>query len=262
MQPYFFPYLGHFSLIASVDRWLVFDITQYTPQTWMNRNRILHPSAGWHYITVPLSKSSSSNKICEAKILDVSVARECIAKKLTHYKKHAPYYESVVALVHEAFDTAASQSLVELNVCGLQAVCRYLGIRFDFQVCSELNLPLPTSLKAGDWAPNICSLVGATSYVNPIGGQELFDPDAFSRRGIDLHFAKTKEFSYQPSPYKYESNLSILDVLMWNSPTAVGDAIRQCVELVHADTLLLPLESLNASRTDIQRSTRKPGRSQ
>lgn len=32
MQPYFFPYLGHFSLIASVDRWYVFDITQYTPE--------------------------------------------------------------------------------------------------------------------------------------------------------------------------------------------------------------------------------------
>jgi hypothetical protein len=243
MQPYFFPYLGHFSLIASVNRWLVLDITQYTPQTWMNRNRILHPSAGWHYITVPLSKSSSSNKICEAKILDLSAARELIAKKLTHYKKHAPYYESVVALVHEAFDAATSQSLVELNVHGLQAVCRYLGIRFDFQICSELNLSLPTSLGPGDWAPNICSLVGASSYVNPIGGQELFDPAEFSRRGVDLYFAKTKEFSYTTSPYKYEPYLSILDVLMWNPPAAVGDAIRQCVELVPADTLL-PLASL------------------
>ena len=29
MQPYFFPYLGHFSLISSVDKWVVFDVTQY-----------------------------------------------------------------------------------------------------------------------------------------------------------------------------------------------------------------------------------------
>jgi hypothetical protein len=238
MQPYFFPYLGHFSLIASVNRWLVLDITQYTPQTWMNRNRILHPSAGWHYITVPLSKSSSSNKICEAKILDLSAARELIAKKLTHYKKHAPYYESVVALVHEAFDAATSQSLVELNVHGLQAVCRYLGIRFDFQICSELNLSLPTSLGPGDWAPNICSLVGASSYVNPIGGQQLFDATEFSRRGVDLYFAKTTEFSYPTTPYQYEPYLSILDVLMWNPPVAVAAAIREHVELVHADSLL------------------------
>jgi WbqC-like protein family len=245
MQPYFFPYLGHFSLIASVDRWYVFDITQYTPRTWMNRNRILHPREGVQYVTVPLSNSSNSIKISEARILDLSAARQSILGKLTHYKGHAPYYRSVVALIHETFDTATSPSLVELNVRGLQAVCRHLGIRFDFEVCSELNLPLPTSLRAGDWAPNICSLVGATSYVNPIGGQELFDPAEFSRRGVDLYFAKTKEFSYTPSPFKYEPNLSILDVLMWNSPTAVGDAIRQCVELVHAD-ILPPLVSLEA----------------
>jgi hypothetical protein len=143
-----------------------------------------------------------------ARIFDLSAARESIVGKLTHYKKRSTYYRSVMALVHEAFDTTTDHSLVQLNVRGLQAVCRYLGIRFDFQVCSELNLPLPTSLRPGDWAPNICSLVGATSYVNPVGGQELFDPDEFSRRGVDLYFAKTKAFSYDPSPYKYEPNLS------------------------------------------------------
>jgi hypothetical protein len=42
MQPYFFPYLGHFGLIAAVDQWIVFDVTQYTPKTW-NRNPSLHP---------------------------------------------------------------------------------------------------------------------------------------------------------------------------------------------------------------------------
>jgi WbqC-like protein family len=43
MQPYFCPYLGHFALIAAVDQRIVFDVTQYTPKTWMNRNPILHP---------------------------------------------------------------------------------------------------------------------------------------------------------------------------------------------------------------------------
>jgi hypothetical protein len=128
-------------------------------------------------------------------------------------------------------------------VRGLQTVCRYLGMRFDFEVCSELDLGLPTSLGAGDWAPNICSLVGATSYVNPIGGQGLFDPAEFSRRGVDLYFAKTTEFSYPTTPYQYEPYLSILDVLMWNPPVAVAAAIREHVELVHADSLL-PLAAL------------------
>ena len=46
MHPFFFPYLGHFALIAAVDQWIVFDVTQYTPKTWMNRNPILQPDTG------------------------------------------------------------------------------------------------------------------------------------------------------------------------------------------------------------------------
>ena len=62
MQPYFFPYLGHFALIANVDAWIVFDVTQYTPKTWINRNRVLHPTSGANWVSVALKNSSISIK--------------------------------------------------------------------------------------------------------------------------------------------------------------------------------------------------------
>ena len=62
MQPYFFPYWAHFSLIAYTSKWIVFDECQYKPKSWMNRNRILHPNKGWQYISVPLSNSSRNIK--------------------------------------------------------------------------------------------------------------------------------------------------------------------------------------------------------
>ncbi|PTR09614.1 WbqC-like protein [Nitrosospira sp. Nsp5] len=229
MQPYFFPYLGHFSLIAAVDEWIVFDITQYTPRTWMNRNRILHPSTGWQYITVPLSNSSISIKTSEARVLNLSEAKTCIIGKLSHYKKKAPYFEAVNAIVHEVFDTATDDSLVQLNVGGLNAVCCYLGIPFNYRICSDLNLSLPENLRPGEWAPEICSMLGATSYVNPASGQNIFDPTDFARRDISLHLAQSPQFVYNTAPYPYEPNLSILDVLMWSSPTVVAEAIRNGV---------------------------------
>jgi len=229
MQPYFFPYLGHFSLIAAVDEWIVFDISQYTPKTWMSRNRILHPASGWQYVTVPLSNSSISIRTFEARILNLSEAKANIVGKLSHYKKKAPYYEAVNALVRDVFDSATDNSLVQLNVRGLSAVCRYLGIPFVYRICSELNLPLPTNLRPGDWSLEICSMLGATGYVNPASGREIFDPAAFAHRGIELSFALTKEFIYSTTPYQYEPNLSILDVLMWNSPAIAADAIRNSV---------------------------------
>ena len=226
MQPYFFPYIGHFSLIAAVDEWVVFDVSQYTPKTWMNRNRILHPATGWQYVTVPLSNSSISIKTFDAKILDLKDARVNILGKLTHYKKKARYYQAVTALVNETFDNAADNSLVGLNVCGLKAVCRYLDIPFNYRICSELNLTLPENLRPGDWSLEICSAMGATGYINPASGREIFDPAAFANRGISLSFAVAKEFVYHTATYQFESNLSILDVLMWNPPSVVADAVR------------------------------------
>lgn len=44
MQPYFYPYLGYFSLIKHTDKWIVFDSVQYIERGWVNRNRIIHPT--------------------------------------------------------------------------------------------------------------------------------------------------------------------------------------------------------------------------
>ncbi len=231
MQPYFFPYLGHFGLIASVDEWIVFDVTQYTPKSWMNRNRVLHPSQGWNYVTVPLANGSISIATHEARILDPPAARKSVLGKLSHYKRKARHYDAVVALVEEAFSTAEDDSLVRLNARGLRAVCAYLGLPFRARILSELALDLPPDLGPGGWAPAICAALGATSYVNPAGGRALFDPADFARIGVELLFAETELFPYKTGPFRFEPGLSILDVLMWNAPERVAAALRDGTRL-------------------------------
>ncbi|WP_217497415.1 WbqC family protein [Trinickia violacea] len=226
MQPYFFPYLGHFALIAAVDEWIVFDVTQYTPKTWMNRNRILHPKEGWQYVTVPLSNSSITIKTREARVLNVADTKTSLRGKLSAFRRQAPFFAQVDDLVCAAFDRTSSDSLCELNVNTLKAVCEYLGVPFSYRVCSELSLDFPSQMGAGDWAPLVCQQLGATEYVNPAGGRALFDPATFTRAGVTLKFAEFDEFSYDPAPYRYEPHLSIIDVLLWNAPETVAQALR------------------------------------
>lgn len=226
MQPYFFPYLGHFSLIAHTDAWVVFDITQYTPKTWMNRNRVLHPKEGWNYVSVPLANSTISIKTSEAAVLDLTGARRSVLGKLSHYRK-APHYRIVEALVQSAMGGESDTSLVSLNVRCLRAVCEYLGLPFKYRICSELDLSLPDKLPTGGWAPSICSALGATGYVNPIGGRDLFDPRDFESRNVDLQFLSFENPVYDVGSYQFEPGLSILDVLMWNTPQTIGDMLRQ-----------------------------------
>jgi hypothetical protein len=234
MQPYFFPYVGHFALIDSVDEWIVFDVTQYTPKTWMNRNRILHPKTGWLYVTVPLANSSNSILTSEARVLDLVKTQQSILGKLSHYRKKAPYYVEVTNIVQHAFTASSNDSLVNLNVNALNAVCDYLQIAFKYQIASELPLDYPPDLGPGDWAPFICEKLGATEYVNPIGGRDLFDITVFQDRGISLLFADFTEFEYATTPYSYEPHLSILDTMMWNAPRDIVAALKSGTTLLEA----------------------------
>jgi hypothetical protein len=235
MQPYFFPYPGHFSLIAHCDEWVVFDITQYTPKTWMNRNQVLHPNGGANWVSVPLANGSISIGTADARVLDPAAARDSVLGKLSHYRRRAPFHAAVEALVHETFDLpAGDSSLVHLNVRGLDAVCRRLGLPFKRRIASELALSLPDAMGPGDWALEICSQLGAASYLNPIGGQALFDPARYRARGIDLAFLKTTAYTYAQGSYPATGGLSILDALMWNPPEAIRAALDANAEVVPA----------------------------
>jgi len=85
MQPYFFPYLGHFDLIYKTDRWIVFDTPQYIRQGWVNRNRILGPNSGWQYITVPTRKHHRDNPIRDILVKEGKDWRERVCRQLEHY---------------------------------------------------------------------------------------------------------------------------------------------------------------------------------
>jgi hypothetical protein len=234
MQPYFFPYPGHFALIAAVDEWIVFDITQYTRKSWINRNRVLHPDDGWQYISIPLRNSSIHIRISEAEVADSREQERYVLGKISHYKKRAPYFGQVCEIIRSSFAGVAHDSLVSLNVTGLRTVCEYLGLPFRYRLCSQLDIEFPDKLLPGQWAAWISRRLSADVYINPIGGRALFDPAEFAREGVNLRFLDFAAFVYDTPGHKFEASLSILDVLMWNGPDAIVETIRKNSSLVSA----------------------------
>jgi len=243
MQPYFFPYLGHFALISLCEKWLVFDITQYTRKSWMSRNRVLHPREGWNYISVPIGNASTSIKTAEARILSFADLAPALLGKLSHYRKKAPFYAHVERLIVDVFSTP-TDSLVALNVRALNAVCRYLDIRFEHAVASQLDLALPVIDHPGGWAPAISRSLSATEYINPIGGRAIFRQADFDAAGVVLKFLDFGNFVYRTEPYRFEEGLSILDVIMWNTPQTIRDAIASHASIINAcDRVEMPLST-------------------
>lgn len=222
MQPYFFPYLGYYDLINRTGRWIVFDVVKYTPKSWMNRNRILHPTDGWQYISTPVNKYAGDGLIKDVQILDASASHNKIRSQIEHYRKgRAPYFSAVSSLVDDCFFGMQGNLLRDLNVRSLALVCAYLGITFNHTNLSEMSLALPVMQRPGQWALEIASALGADAYLNPPGGRGIFQPREWEDRGIQLAFTNLVSFAYPTRHYTFIEHLSIIDVLMWNSPEAV-----------------------------------------
>ncbi len=71
----------------------------------------------------------------------------------------------------------------------------------------------------------ICKELNATEYYNAIGGQELYSKEKFMNDGIELFFIKTKDVYYKQFKNEFVSNLSIIDIMMFNSKEEIKEML-------------------------------------
>lgn len=217
MQPYFFPYIGYFQLINAVDRWIAFDDIQFIDKGWINRNRVLHPDPvkEWQYITLPLDKRGQFDKICDISIKSQVDWRSQILGKLTSYKKKAPYYDQTIDFVRDCFD-ADETNLSRFVIRSLKMTAQYVGIQTPIDVQSEMDLHLPKIEHPGQWALRISEAVGASEYINSLGGAEIFRQEEFESAGVTLTFLQPTLAPYSQRRDGFVGGLSIIDALMFN----------------------------------------------
>jgi hypothetical protein len=224
MQPYFFPYLGYYSLIKNTDQWIVFDEVQFIRHGWIERNRVLKPVEGWQYVSVPLQKHERTTKIC-----DINIRKEDwqgkMLRQLEHYKK-APFYAQTIEVINACF-ALDTDSITKLNAHILATTCNYLGIDFKYQIFSEMNLAIDPVNDAGEWALHISKAMGASEYINPPGGIEIFDKNKFEDANIKLKFLAIDLREYGQRRRTFEPGLSIIDVMMFNDVNEINQMLNE-----------------------------------
>ncbi|HQE50302.1 MAG TPA: WbqC family protein [Fervidobacterium sp.] len=226
MQPYLFPYIGYFQLINAVDNFVVYDDVQYIKNGWINRNAVLQSggNASSTQFTFSVRHDSFEKKINDRQYSDAFPIEAKRFLKTLYYTYHnAPYYADAVELIQEILaynDRCVSQ----YNTYSLQKISAYLGIKTKFLQSSTLKIP--SELKSQDRVLWVCKHLGATTYVNSIGGQSLYCKEAFASRGLALYFLKPGDISYQQFSSVFVPNLSIIDVMMFNSPQKIGDFLN------------------------------------
>jgi len=219
MQPYLFPYIGYWQLIANSDKFIFFDVVQYNKKSWMNRNRILHPdkSKEFQYISVPIKKNLQGTLISAVTLNNEEKWQEKILGQLTVYKNlKAPYYNETIDLIKNIF-SQDYQTLLSLSIQSTKIICQYLDIELKYEIASEIDFDKKIIEGPGDWALSISKELKARQYINPYGGYEIFDEDKYNLNNIDLKFIKSNLTPYKQSFREdFQSGLSIIDVLMFN----------------------------------------------
>ncbi len=225
MQPYFFPYIGYFQLINCVDEFILLDTVQFIRHGWIERNRILKQDRGWLYVKVPLKKHSRKILIKNIEIKEENWQAKIFAQ-LKHYKKRAPFYNNVIRLLIQIFDNNCL-TITQLNFLALKSVCSYLKIETPIHIFSKMSIEIDEVTDSGEWALNISKAMNADTYINPIGGKEIFDKRKFKSNNITLRFLESNEIKYNQKREPFESWLSIIDVMMFNSPDEINKLLNE-----------------------------------
>lgn len=226
-QPYFFPYIGYFQLINAVDRWIVFDTCQFIWQGWVNRNRILRPNGAAEYIRINVRKCPRDTAIKDIMIAADVDWKSQLIRSLDYYKLvKAPYYKDVMDFLTETFKFE-SERLSPVLVHLLQSTCTFIGIPFRYSVLSEMNLNLEENVNGpGEWALEISKAMNADTYINSPGGKAFHNYQQFKQAGIELLFIEPGITPYDQKRNPFEPSLSILDVMMFNSPEQIREMLK------------------------------------
>lgn len=227
MQPYFFPYIGYFQLIAAVDRFVVYDNIKYTKKGWINRNRILVNGKD-ATLSLPLKKDSDYLNVCSRE-LALDFPAEKMIRQIKNAYLQAPYFAQTIPLIEEII-RYKDQNLFNYLHNSISLMCDHLDIKTPLIISSEVEID--HGLKNQGKVLALCGALGANIYINTIGGIELYASNVFRECGIDLKFIKSQPFQYTQFGHPFVPALSIIDVMMFNSLGTVREIIASNYELI------------------------------
>lgn len=223
MQPYFIPYIGYWQLMNAVDKYVIYDDVNFIKGGWINRNRIL-VNGEPKYFNVPMLGASPYKLINEVGVNNDRKLTDKNLRALEWAYRKAPYYGDVFPLMERVLESG-KDDIASYIAESFRIIGEYLDIKTEFIISSDLEKDCEQ--KGQDKVLSICKLLGATEYYNAIGGQKLYSFEDFKAQDITLKFLKTSDIVYEQFGNEFQPNLSIVDVMMFNSREQVQQMLKK-----------------------------------
>lgn len=224
MQPYLFPYLGYFQLIAAVDKFVIHDDVQYIKGGWINRNRILNRNKP-HLFTLSIKKDPFFYKINQRTFSpNFSLEKKKFLKILHQFYRKSVQFEPTYTLIEEIMSDQ-NDNVSGFVTNSLKKISRHLDILTPIIFSSEIEKD--NRLKGQNRVISINLAMKSTHYINPIGGTELYSKEEFKKNHLKLNFIKMNQIKYSQFENEFIPNLSIIDVLMFNDKKKIKQMLTE-----------------------------------
>lgn len=178
MQPYFYPYMGYYRLMAAVDVFVIFDCVQFPRRGRVHRAPLPSMDAPV-WLTLPLAHQPR-----ETLIRDICFGAEAEARW-----RAALDGLDWLALAPEGM-AAALPALPDLMTPYLETHLRLASDRLGIgtKIIRSSELAIDPALRGQDRVIAIARHLGASAYWNLPGGRVLYQPEAFEKAGMTLNF--------------------------------------------------------------------------
>ncbi len=183
MQPYFAPYLGYFQLIKEVDTFIFYDDVNYIKSGWVNRN-YLNINGENKLFTIPLKGSSSFRKINEIEVDWDSREMKKLIKTFDQNIKKDSKSKKIIDTIIES----RPKKISDMCIQSIELFSKELGIKTIFEMSSLIDFNRENDKVMN--LINICEKMGGKIYINPEGGQKLYNKKEFFENGVLLNFIK------------------------------------------------------------------------
>lgn len=223
MQPYFFPYLGYWQLLAKVDVFVILEQTKYVKQSWINRNFVLG-TRGSFLISVPLEKASDSSLIEHRQVSDAwTDTRGRALRTIRQSYRKSRFFEDIYPWLDEqlSFREKRLSKYLERQI---RSTADLLSI--DTKIVTARDLGDFVDLERDHRIFEICRSLECDRYLNLRGGRTLYSPDSFRKAEISLGFLSPELPRYGQGLQEFVPSLSIIDSLFWNGPRETGEMVR------------------------------------
>lgn len=229
MQPYFMPYIGYFQLIQAVDKMVIYDNIEYTKKGWINRNRIL-VNCQPEYISIPLAKSSDFCFISEKHLAtDWIRQKQKLKNKILESYRKAPEFNQIFNFIERILDFD-NDNLFAFIFNSIRELNKLLNIQTELIKSSDLQID--HTFRSQEKVITICKSLGASTYINSIGGTSLYDTKQFKNSGLELKFIQSRPQEYYQLNCNFVPWLSIIDILMFNDLDSIKQQMLPAYELI------------------------------